>query len=89
MCRFCRWHYHGGMSVTLDLPDDVLARLQREADRRGVTLGAVVAELAAILPTAPEPDGGKRLGFVAIGASSDGRRAADADEILAEGFGRD
>ena len=77
------------MPVTLDLSDEVLARLQREADRRGVSLDAVVAELASPLPTASEPEERKRLGFVGLGASTDGRRAADADEMLAEGFGRD
>lgn len=87
--RFWGWHYDGMMPVTLDLSDEVLARLQREADRRGVSLDAVVAELASALPTAPESDGRKRLGFVGLGVSTDGRRAADADEILAEGFGQD
>jgi hypothetical protein len=77
------------MPVTLDLSDEVLARLQREADRRGVSLDAVVAELASVLPAESEPDGRRRLGFVGLGASTDGRRAADADEILAEGFGQD
>ena len=77
------------MPVTLDLSHEVLARLQREADRRGVSLDAVVAELASALPTESESDGRKPLGFVGLGASTDGRRAADADEILAEGFGQD
>lgn len=52
-------------------------------------MDAVVAELASSLPTDPESDGRKQLGFVGLGASTDGRRAADADEILAEGFGQD
>jgi hypothetical protein len=77
------------MPVTLDLSDEVLARLQREADRRGVSLDAVVAELASALPTEADSVGQRRLGFVALGASTDGRSAADADEILAEGFGQD
>ncbi len=76
------------MPVTLDLSDEVLVRLQREADRRGVSMDAVVAELALTLPTASEPEE-RKLGFVALGASTDGRRAAGADELLAEGFGRD
>jgi len=33
------------MSLTLDLPDDALARLRAEADRRGVSIDAVVAKL--------------------------------------------
>ena len=76
------------MPVTLDLSDEVLARLQREADRRGVSLDAVVAELASALPTESEAEE-RKLGFVALGASTAGRRAADADEMLDEGFGRD
>jgi hypothetical protein len=39
------------------------------------------------------PPGGKRrrrkLAFAGIGESSSGRSAAQADEMLAEGFGRD
>jgi hypothetical protein len=76
------------MPVTLDLSDEVLARLRAEAARRGVTLGEVVAELAAALPVDDNGEG-KKLGFVALGASTDGRSAADVDEMLAEGFGRD
>ena len=30
----------------------------------------------------------RKLGFVAIGASSSGRIAAEAEDMLAEGFGR-
>lgn len=77
------------MPVTLDLSDEVLARLRREADRRGVSLDAVVAELASALPPEAEANHQRRLGFVALGTSADGRSAADADEILAEGFGQD
>lgn len=76
------------MAVTLDLSDEVLARLRAEATRRGVTLDEVVAELAAALPADDTVDA-KKLGFVALGASTDGRSAADVDEMLAEGFGHD
>ena len=78
------------MSLTLDLPDDVLARLRSEARRRGVSLDTLVAELAAALPEPEDPETPRRkLGFFALGSSTDGRSAADADEILAEGFGQD
>lgn len=76
------------MTVTLELPDDVIARLHREADRRGISLDDVVAELAALLPSPTTSNGSRKLGFIGIGASTSGRHAADADEILAEGFGR-
>jgi hypothetical protein len=39
----------------------------------------------AQLPKAPR----RRLTFAAVGASNSGRGAAEADEMLAEGFGRD
>jgi hypothetical protein len=48
----------------------------------------VVSEvLAGQLPA--EPPQRQRPGFVGLGASSSGRRASEADEMLAEGFGRD
>ncbi|MGQ0824888.1 MAG: hypothetical protein ACT4OX_07670 [Actinomycetota bacterium] len=77
------------MSVTVELPDEALARLQAEASRRGVTIDVIIAELAAALP-AEAPNAPKRkLAFIGMGASSSGRVARDADEMLAEGFGRD
>lgn len=76
------------MSLTLELSDGVVARLCREADRRGISLNELVADLAELLPSSPEPHKDRALGFIGIGASSSGCRAADADEMLAEGFGR-
>ena len=46
------------MTVTLDLPPDALARLEAEAQRRGVGIDAVVAELAA--PSATASRGSQR-----------------------------
>lgn len=77
------------MTVTLELSDEALARLQAEAHRRGVTLDELVAELAALLPSDTSTYRGKPLSFVGIGSSTSSRSAADADELLAEGFGRD
>ena len=74
--------------VTLELPDDVAAHLRREADRRGMSLDELVTELASSLPLSPAPVGHRALGFVGIGASNSSFNATDADEILAEGFGR-
>lgn len=74
------------MTVTIDLPEDALARLQAEAKRRGVSIDAVVAELAQALPTnASAP---RALSFIGLGSSSSGRYARDADDLLADGFGR-
>ena len=39
------------MSITLDLPDDALARLRAEAARRNLTLEALIAQLADLLPS--------------------------------------
>lgn len=78
--------------MTVNLPDDIAERLAAEAARRGQN--HLAAELlAATLPagTAPAPDRRpkRRLAFGAIGASGSSRGGADADDMLAEGFGRD
>jgi hypothetical protein len=68
------------------LPDTVFEALATEAARRGQTADQVAAALlAAQLPKAPR----RRLTFAAVGASTSGLGAAEADEMLAEGFGRD
>jgi hypothetical protein len=72
------------MTVTIDLPEDALERLQAEAKRRGVTVDVVVAELTQALPSAP-----RSLSFIGLGSSSSGQYARDADDLLADGFGRD
>ncbi len=76
------------MTVTVDLPEDVLARLRAEAMRRRVSIDIVIAELAAALPAERAP-GPRTLSFIGLGTSNSGRFARDADEILTEGFGRD
>jgi lysophospholipase L1-like esterase len=75
------------MSVTLDLPEDVVRRLTAEAARRGTELADVVADLANRLPEADRPSG-RRLAFVAAGASDAGITPR-MDGLLADGFGRD
>lgn len=77
------------MPLTLELPDDMVARLQREADRRGMSLEALVTELASLLPPTPTRDQHRSLSFVGLGTSSSGHSAANAEEMLADGFGRD
>ena len=76
------------MTMTVHLHGDLAAALEAEAVRRGQSPEQVAADLLAEwLPRA-----GKRrrrtLAFAGIGESSSGRSAAEADEMLAEGFGR-
>lgn len=76
------------MTVTIDLPDDALARLQAEAKRRGVSIDLVIVEFAEALPPKTQP--AKRpLSFIGLGSSTSGKHARDADDLLADGFGRD
>lgn len=71
--------------LTIEVPDEVIERVNQAAAERGVapeTLAgeAVVERFAARC---------RRLSFVGIGESTSGRTAGEADEMLAEGFGRD
>lgn len=77
------------MPVTLDLSPETLARLETEATRRGISLGELVAELAAELPADHPEARTRKLSFIGLGSSTSGRSAREADEMLAEGFGRD
>ncbi|NOX28532.1 MAG: hypothetical protein GXP35_00540 [Actinobacteria bacterium] len=76
------------MTVTLELSDDALARLEAEAARRGVSIDSLINQLASRLPQRSGPTRRRKLGIVGLGASTSGRRASEADEILAEGFGQ-
>lgn len=70
------------MSITVKLPDELAALLAQEAARQSLTPDELAARvLAEHIPA-------RRLGFVAIGESTWGRTAAEAEEMLAEGFGR-
>jgi hypothetical protein len=71
------------MSVTVRLPDDLAALLAEEAARQSVTADELAARVLA-----EHIHARRKLGFVAIGASSSGRRAEDAEDMLAERFGR-
>jgi len=77
------------MTMTVHLHGDLAAALEAEAAHRGQSPDQVAADLLAEqLPT-----GGRRrrrtLAFAGIGESSAGRSAAEADDMLDEGFGRD
>jgi hypothetical protein len=74
---------------TIEVSEEVAARLAAAAERRGITVDELVAQLADQLGSeAVEQPRRHRLSFVGIGSSKSGRSARDADEILAEGFGR-
>jgi hypothetical protein len=76
------------MTLTLHLDGDVAAALAAEAERRGQTADELAAALlAAQLPKPTTMH--RRLSFAAVGESTSGRSAAEADEMLAEGFGRE
>ncbi len=76
------------MTLTVELPEDVLSRLRAEADRRGVSIDLVIAELSRSLPTETPPRR-RTYSFIGLGSSNSGRGASETDELLAEGFGRD
>jgi hypothetical protein len=76
------------MTLSIDLPDEALARLRAEASRRGVSIDTVITELADQLPAEQPGTGRRSLAFVAAGASEHGITNR-IDELLADGFGRD
>ena len=79
------------MPLTVELPQRVLRRLEAEAARRGVSIDVVIAELAEALPLDDDASAGAKrrtLAISGVGASGGTRgRAAQADEVLADGFG--
>ncbi|MTD16029.1 hypothetical protein GIS00_19005 [Nakamurella sp. YIM 132087] len=76
------------MTLSIDLPEQALARLRAEAHRRGISVDDVVAELASQLPPERGDVRRRRLAFVGAGASKNGI-THQVDEALAAGFGRD
>lgn len=75
------------MTVTLNLSDEALKRLEAEALRRGVAVETVINELAAALPQEDDRTVRGAAGLIGLGASSSGRFARDADAMLDGGFG--
>jgi len=74
------------MTLIVHLPGEVAAALEGEAAHRGQTPDRVAADLLA--ERLPPPGARRRLAFAGVGASTSGN-AADADDMLAEGFGCD
>jgi plasmid stability protein len=79
------------MSLTVHLPDELADRLAAEAARRGAGVDETATDLlkTALELTQSERAPRRRLAFAAFGASGQSRGGAEADDLLAEGFGRD
>ena len=76
------------MTLTVDLPEMRSRGYEAEAERRGVSIDVVIAELAETLPRRDrKPRSGSSR---SSGSGLDLRTyARDTDELLADGFGRD
>jgi hypothetical protein len=66
--------------TTIMLPEDVDARLRREARRRGVSIADVARE--AIERHLPDPSKDGRLGFFAVGEGSPQDASERVDEFV-------
>jgi hypothetical protein len=73
--------------ANIDVPNEVLDRIEAEASRRHLTATEVVAELADQLPPVRTESDTRTPAFVAAGESSAGI-SNRIDELLADGFGR-
>jgi len=71
--------------ITISLPDDMAARLTRDARRKGLSVSEVVRQ--ALAPR--EPGRARRLPFASLGASGVADTSMNVDAVLAEGFGGD
>lgn len=59
--------------MTIELPDEVLSRVQAEATRRGISVDEVIAELAETLPSVTGTERAQhRFSFTGVAASGDG-----------------
>lgn len=68
---------------TIEVDDDVAKRVVDAAAERGIAPEELACQvLAERFPAR------RTLGFVSLGRSTSGRRAAEDEDMLAEGFGR-
>ena len=75
---------------TVNVPDALAQRLAAEAERRHTSVDDLVAGFVSAGLEQPVTGTQRRqLRFAAVGASGSRRGAAEAEELLAEGFGRD
>lgn len=75
------------MSQVVELPDDAFARVRAEAERRGIDVGTVIAELADRLPSSAGTVPSRPMAFVGAGASAAGI-TPHMEELPADGFGK-
>ncbi len=68
--------------TTLSLPDDLASALKREARRRHTSVSAIARE--ALAERFGLTGAKREVPFAALGRSSDGRNAREADEMLGE-----
>jgi plasmid stability protein len=77
------------VTTSVHFPEDLAQRLAAKAARRHVSAEELAVELVSAGLDGPEASSvRRRLAFAAVGASGS-TRGAEADELLAEGFGRD
>jgi len=69
--------------ITLEIDDGVAERVAEAAAELGVASETLAVE---VLTERFSPR--RSLGFVSLGSSTNGRRATDDEDMLAEGFGR-
>ena len=77
------------MTMTLDLSEEVVTLLHAEAERRQISVDALIEEMAMSLTLDVTSPARTRLTLVAIGSSTSGLYSSEADELLADGFGTD
>ncbi|MCC5950506.1 MAG: hypothetical protein JJU45_00270 [Acidimicrobiia bacterium] len=73
--------------TTVEIPTEAAQRLASEADRRGITVEALLVELAAGLAETTTATKRRKLTFAGVAASGGDKPARHADRWLAEGFG--
>lgn len=76
------------MSANVELPDEIMSRIEAEAKRCQLSVADVIARLSEHLLVR---EGGQAVdapAFVGAGASATGI-SHQIDELLADGFGRD
>lgn len=75
------------MPGSIELPGEIMSRIEVEAGRCQLSVAHVIARLVARLPVREGGNGRDAPAFIGAGASSTGITHR-VDELLADGFGR-